>query len=72
MTELCPLCRKNTNMIISFVTRIVDGADGKARLIKMKTYHCESCRSFVGSGHPGDDLAPSTASGILKQAKWKK
>lgn len=47
MTELCPLCRNIANMIISFVTRAVTGADGGTKLIRMKTYHCEICRSFV-------------------------
>ena len=52
MTELCPMCRKIANMIISFVMRTVTGADGETKLIKMNTYHCETCRSFVRTNIP--------------------
>jgi hypothetical protein len=47
MTVLCPQCRMITNMTVSFMTRAVTGADGRTKFIRIATYHCETCRSFV-------------------------
>jgi hypothetical protein len=48
-SELCPLCRTITNMIVTVTPRGISGKDGKMKTISTKTYHCGSCGSFVRS-----------------------
>jgi hypothetical protein len=49
-------------MSVSFLTRAVSGADGATKLIRMKTYHCETCRSFV---RDEEDVTGECSAGYL-------
>jgi len=52
--EFCPLCRTTTNMIITLTPKAIAGPDGKMKTITIKTYHCESCGSFVRNENEED------------------
>ena len=60
-SEYCPLCRTATNMSITVTQREIAGKDGKMKMIAGKTYHCESCGSFVSSIDEEEDVASATA-----------
>ena len=45
----CPLCRTAANMKVTVTSRAIVGKDGKMKTMTTKTYHCESCGSFVHS-----------------------
>jgi hypothetical protein len=45
--EFCPLCRTATNMIVTVSPGTIARKDGKMKTITFKTYHSESCGSFV-------------------------
>lgn len=47
--EYCLLCRSAANMKVSVTPRAIVGKDGNMKTIVAKTYHCESCGSFVRS-----------------------
>jgi hypothetical protein len=36
-------------MIVTVTPKGITGKDGKMKMITIKAYHCESCRSFVRS-----------------------
>lgn len=48
-SELCPSCGVVTNMRVDITDREVIGADGKAKKVTTRTFHCEACNSFVRS-----------------------
>lgn len=48
-TAYCPHCRAVTNLSVSVIPTIVTEPDGKEKIVSSRTYHCESCRSFVRS-----------------------
>jgi len=48
-SEYCPLCRTAANMKVTVTPRAIVGKDGNMKTIDTKTYHCESCGSFVRS-----------------------
>ena len=48
-TAYCPHCRTVTNLHMSISLRSISGTDGNTEMIVSKTYHCESCCSFVRS-----------------------
>ncbi len=52
-SEFCTICKKITNMAVTVMQRTITGPDGKVETITVKTYHCESCRSFVRSEEAG-------------------
>ena len=43
----CPHCRIVTNLSVSITLRFIADADGKEETVVSRTYHCETCRSFV-------------------------
>ena len=47
--EFCPLCRTAANMNVSSTPRTIASKDGKMKTITTRTFHCESCGSFVRS-----------------------
>ena len=47
--ELCPRCGVVRNLILSTSEDKLTDQAGKMILIITKTYHCESCHSFVRS-----------------------
>ena len=47
--EFCPLCRTSRTVSVTVMPITVTAEDGKIKTIVIKTYHCESCRSFVRS-----------------------
>jgi hypothetical protein len=65
-SELCPLCRTAANMMITVTARAIAGRDSKMKTITTRTYHCESCGSFVRSIDE-DEGAPAAAAekGVL-------
>ncbi len=48
-SEFCPFCRTANNMSVTVTPKAIAGKDGKIKKITTKTYHCESCGSFVRS-----------------------
>jgi hypothetical protein len=48
-TAYCPHCRTVTNLSESITLQINPGPDGKTEMFVSRTYHCESCCSFVRS-----------------------
>ncbi|OIP62845.1 MAG: hypothetical protein AUK29_07710 [Nitrospirae bacterium CG2_30_53_67] len=52
-SEFCTICKKITNTVVTVMPRIITGPDGKVETITVKTYHCESCRSFMRSEETG-------------------
>ncbi len=48
-TAYCPHCKVVTNLQMTITLRKVPGREGKTELLTSRTYHCESCRSFVQS-----------------------
>ncbi len=48
-TAYCPQCRTVTNLSGSITLQIIPGSDGKSETVVSRTYHCESCCSFVRS-----------------------
>ena len=53
-SEYCPLCRIAANMNVTVMPRAIAGKDGKMKTITTKTYHCESCGSFVRNENEED------------------
>jgi hypothetical protein len=47
--EFCPHCGTSRTMGVTIMPGTVTAEDGKSKVIVVKTYHCESCRSFVRS-----------------------
>lgn len=45
--EYCPQCRAVTTMQVRMTPDLVAGEDGRSSILKVTTYHCGSCRSFV-------------------------
>ncbi len=60
-SEFCPLCRTATNMIVTVTSKGIAGKDGKMKMITIKAYHCEFCRSFVRSIYEEDGTASAAA-----------
>ncbi len=48
-TSYCPQCRIVTNLSESITLRTIPVQNGKTKTLVSKTYHCESCCSFVRS-----------------------
>ena len=48
-SEYCPLCGTAANMKVTVIRRAIVDTDGNMTTIDTKTYHCESCGSFVRS-----------------------
>ena len=48
-TAYCPYCRIVTNLNESITLQNIPGPDGKTETIVTRTYHCQSCCSFVRS-----------------------
>jgi hypothetical protein len=48
-TAYCPYCRTVTNLSVSITLPTIAGADWEAETVASRTYHCESCCSFVRS-----------------------
>ena len=48
-SEICPVCRTAANMNITVTPRAIANKDGRMKTISTRTYHCESCGSFVRS-----------------------
>ena len=46
-TVYCTHCRTVTNMCVTTTLLPVAGAEGNAEMVAVRTYHCESCCSFV-------------------------
>jgi hypothetical protein len=49
--DYCSVCKNATNMIVTVTSKTIVDKDGKMKTITIKSYHCESCRSFVRSTH---------------------
>ena len=47
--DYCSVCKTATNMIVTVTPKAIAGKDGKMETITIKSYHCESCRSFIRS-----------------------
>jgi hypothetical protein len=47
--EYCPYCRTSRTMGVTIMPSALTAEDGTIKVIAVKTYHCESCRSFVRS-----------------------
>jgi hypothetical protein len=47
--ELCPRCGEERNMEVSVSRRRAVDAEGKAREVVTRTWHCEVCHGFVRS-----------------------
>jgi hypothetical protein len=47
--EYCSLCRTVVNLSETVTPRTLVGKDGKIKTIITRTYHCDSCGSFVRS-----------------------
>lgn len=45
----CPHCRGIANLSVSITPGIVTDPNGQTKIVALKTYHCEACRSFVRS-----------------------
>lgn len=48
-TAYCPHCRAVTNLSVSITLQTIPVPDGKTETLVSRTYHCESCCSFVRS-----------------------
>lgn len=48
-SEYCPICRTITTVMETVVPKVITDNDGDTKVVIVKTYHCESCRSFVRS-----------------------
>jgi hypothetical protein len=44
-------------MSVTITPRTIAGKDGKMKTMTNKTYHCESCGSFVRSIHDDENVA---------------
>ncbi|MCK9420677.1 MAG: hypothetical protein M0R70_15035 [Nitrospirae bacterium] len=55
--EFCHLCRTAANMVVSSTPRTIASKAGKMKTIITKTYHCESCGSFVRSVDDDENAA---------------
>lgn len=53
--EYCPSCRTIRNMRVSKFRDKQTDSKGKIKEILTKTYHCESCGSFVRCENTTDD-----------------
>lgn len=49
LTAYCLHCRVVTNLSVSITLATVTDSDGQAQTVASRTYHCESCGSFVRS-----------------------
>ena len=49
LTAYCLHCRVVTNLSVSITLATVTDSDGQAQIVASRTYHCESCGSFVRS-----------------------
>jgi hypothetical protein len=49
LTAYCLHCRVVTNLSVSITLVTVTDSDGQAQTVASRTYHCESCGSFVRS-----------------------
>lgn len=58
--EFCTRCKKTTNIVVTVIPRIMTGPDRKAETITVRTYHCESCRSFLRSEEAGPCIGGSS------------
>lgn len=58
-SEYCPFCRIAANMRITVTSKETGGNDGKLKMLAIKTYHCESCGSFVRSIDEEEGRAPA-------------
>jgi hypothetical protein len=47
--DYCSVCKTATNMIVTVTRKAIADKDGKMKTITIKSYHCESCRSFIRS-----------------------
>ncbi len=48
--EYCSFCRTSRNMSITMMPRVAAATgDARNKMMIVKTYYCESCRSFVRS-----------------------
>jgi hypothetical protein len=48
-SELCPICHAVRNMVMTTSTRVTTGPKRKPNKIRTKSFHCETCNSFVRS-----------------------
>jgi hypothetical protein len=67
--EFCPVCRTSTTMSVSAAPDSVFTSKGKIKIIVFKTFHCESCRSFVRSILRPESKPKSKASRAKTQRK---
>jgi hypothetical protein len=54
LTAYCLHCRVVTNLSASITLATVTDLDGQAQTVASRTYHCESCGSFVRSEEDND------------------
>jgi len=47
--EFCPSCGTSRTVSVTIIPRTVTNGKGRIETIVIKTYHCESCHSFVRS-----------------------
>lgn len=47
--EMCPVCSKVSNMIISKSIRTETDSNGNKRRIETLSFHCEKCHQFIRS-----------------------
>lgn len=59
-TTYCPHCRVVTNLSVSVALQTIPRPDGKTRMLISRTYHCESCYSFIRSEN---DVSSPTGDG---------
>jgi hypothetical protein len=48
-TEHCPNCRTLRAMRVSTTRRTIPDKAGKAKTVLTRTFHCQTCQSFVRS-----------------------
>ena len=48
-TERCPSCRTLRAMRVSTTRRTIPVKTGKAKTVLTRTFHCQTCQSFVRS-----------------------
>ena len=56
--EFCPSCGTSRTMSVTNIPRTVTDWEGKIEAVVIKTYHCESCHSFVRSTEEEPVLEP--------------
>jgi hypothetical protein len=52
--EMCPVCGKISNMIVSTSVRIAADSSGAKKKIKTTSYQCELCHQFIRSENKED------------------